>query len=103
MNDILIDLGMYEAFNPNNADFRGLREEGELFISQVIHKTYLKVFEDGCEAAAITAIDVVTSGMPIEEKIYDMKVNRPFLFLLKNSRLPAGYDLVFMSKIEKFD
>ena len=104
LNDILIDLGMYEAFNPNNADFRGLREEGELFISQVIHKTYLKVFEDGCEAAAVTAIDdVVTSGMPIEEKIYDMKVNRPFLFMLKNSRLPAGYDLVFMSKIEKFD
>ena len=41
--------------------------------------------------------------MPVEEKIYDMKVNRPFLFLLKNSKLPAGYDLVFMSKIEKLE
>ena len=41
--------------------------------------------------------------MPVEEKIYDMKVNRPFLFLLKNKILPSGYDLVFMSKIEKLE
>ena len=41
--------------------------------------------------------------MPVEEEIYDMKVNRPFLFLLKNTRLPAGYDLIFMSKIEKLE
>ena len=41
--------------------------------------------------------------MPIEEIIYDMKINRPFLFLLKNSKLPDGYNLVFMSKIEKFE
>ena len=94
---------MYNAFDSINADFRGLREEGGLFISRVIHKTYLEVFEDGCEAAAVTLIDVVGSAMPVEEKIYDMKVNRPFLFLLKNARLPAGYDLVFMSKIEKFE
>ena len=103
LNDVLSSLGMYNAFDPINADFTRLREEGELFISRVIHKTYLKVFEDGCEAAAVTAIDVVGNAMPVEEKIYDMKINRPFLFLLKNSKLPAGYDLVFMSKIEKFE
>ena len=65
LNDILNDLGMYDAFNPISADFRGLREEGELYINQVVHKTYLKVFEDGCEAAAVTAINVATSSMPI--------------------------------------
>ena len=64
----------------------------------------IKVFEDGCEAAAVTAIDMrVGSAMPIEEIIYDMKINRPFLFLLKNHKLPTGYDLVFMSKIEKLE
>ena len=45
LNDALSSLGMYNAFDPINADFRGLREEGNLFISRVIHKTYLKVFE----------------------------------------------------------
>ena len=103
LNEILSDLGMYEAFDSSKADFTGLRSEGGLFISFVIHKTYLKVFEDGCEAAAVTAIGIAGNAMPIEEKIYDMKINRPFLFLLKNSMLPEGYNLVFMSKIEKFD
>ena len=103
LNEILSDLGMYEAFDSSKADFTGLRSEGGLFISLVIHKTYLKVFENGCEAAAVTGIVMGGAGAPIEEKIYDMKINRPFLFLLKNSMLPDGYNLVFMSKIEKFD
>ena len=101
LNDILIDLGMYDAFSAENADFTGLREKKGLFINRVIHKTYLKVFEDGYEAAGVTVIDVTDGALPPrEEKIYDMKVNRPFLFLLKNSKLPTDYDLLFMSKIE---
>ena len=103
LNQILIDLGMYNAFSPDDANFTGLRQKPGLFINKVIHKTYLKVFEDGCEAAAVTVIDVTDGALPIEEKIYDMKVNRPFLFLLKNSKLPTGYDLLFMSKIEKLE
>ena len=87
-----------------DADFTGLRKEEGLFINRVIHKTYLKVFEDGCEAAAVTVIDVKYGAfLPEEEKIYDMKVNRPFLFLLKNNKLPEGYNLIFMSKIEKLE
>ena len=44
LNEILIDLDMYDAFSAENADFTGLREESGLFINRVIHKTYLKVF-----------------------------------------------------------
>ena len=47
LNKILIDLGMNEAFSATNADFSGLREEGELYINKVMHKAYLKVEEDG--------------------------------------------------------
>ena len=103
LNKILSDLGMYEAFSPMDADFTNLRKEKDLFITKVIHKTYLRVFEDGCEAAAVTVIEGAGAAMPMEDKIYDMKVNRPFLFFLKNARLPKGYDLVFMSKIEKLE
>ena len=95
---------MYDAFSAENADFTGLREKKGLFINRVIHKTYLKVFEDGCEAAGVTVIDIADGALPPrEEKIYDMKVNRPFLFLLKNSKLPIGNDLLFMAKIEKLE
>ena len=104
LNKILVDLGMYNAFDSSNADFSGIEEKIKLYIDSVIHKSYIKVFEDGCEAAAVTAIILPPgSSMPVEEEIYDMKVNRPFLFLLKNTRLPAGYDLIFMSKIEKLE
>ena len=68
LNEILSDLGMYNAFSPKDADFSGLRKENELYIGSVIHKTYIKVFEDGCEAAAVTEIGMVGSAMPIEEK-----------------------------------
>ena len=101
LSGILANLGMINAFDENNADFSGLRKERDLFVNEVIHKTYLNVFEDGCEAAAVTVIDVIGNSIPVEDKIYDMKINRPFLFLLKNHRFPAGYELVFMSKIEK--
>ena len=97
---------MYNAFSLKDADFTGLKEGGGIFISSVKHRTYLKISEEGCEAAAITVIEMEeTSPGPDEkeEKIYDMKVNRPFLFLLKNSKLPNEHNLVFISKIEKFE
>ena len=101
LKETLIDLGMYNAFDNINADFSGIRKEKDLFIDSVIHKSYLRVFEDGCYADAFTEIDIEGDGMPTEEKIYDMRINRPFLFLLRNLNLPNGYDLIFMSKIEK--
>ena len=106
LNEILKDLGMYNAFSLKDADFTGLKEGGGIFISSVKHRTYLKISEEGCEAAAITDIEMEkTSPGPDEEeeKIYDMKVNRPFLFLLKNSKLPKEHNLVFISKIEKLE
>ena len=102
LNQILIDLGMYDAFSPKDADFSGLREEGGLYISKVIHKTYLKVNENGTEAAGVTVVEVDDTAIYDEDsKIYDMKINRPFLFLLKNNLLPEEHNLVFMAKIEK--
>ena len=101
LKQILMNLGMYNAFYPEHADFTGLRKEGELYISEVIHKTYLKVDEKGTEGAAITEVIIQEYLSDEPEKIYNMKVNRPFLFLLKNGKLPAGYDLLFISKIEK--
>ena len=92
---------MNDAFNEKNADFSGLREEGGLYINKVVHKTYLKVNENGTEAAVVTVVEIDEMAMPEEDKIYDMKVNRPFLFFLRNSELPEGHNLIFMSKIEK--
>ena len=91
---------METAFT-DKAEFTGLREEGNLKIDDVLHKTYLKVNEIGTEAAAVTDFIIKkTSARPISEIVYQMKVNRPFLFFLRSKKLPADNDLLFMSKIE---
>ena len=103
LKETLRDMGMITAFT-NDADLTGLKEERNLKIDDVLHKTFLKVNENGTEAAAVTAVVVkYTSARPVQEKIYQMKVNRPFLFMLRSNKLPADYDMLFMSKIESIE
>ena len=103
LKEVLIDMGIEQAFTPE-ADFSGLREENHLKIDEVLHKTYLKVNEKGTEAAAVTAVVVEkTSARPTPETIYQMKVNRPFLFIIRSNRLPFENDILFISKIENID
>ena len=93
-------LGMNEAFNEQTANLEGIGHE--LYIDQIIQKTYLKVDETGTEAAAVTAISIRPKPMAMRRpKIYPMIVDRPFLFLLKNDKLPINNEMLFMSKIEK--
>ena len=102
LNHVIKKLGMKKIFNSLEADLSGLYIRKGLFVSQVIHKTYLKINEEGTEAAAVTLVEVDEAMMAGEEEIiHEMKVNRPFLFLLKNWELPEGYDMVFMAKIEE--
>ena len=102
LNHVIKKLGMKKIFNSLEADLSGLYNRKGLFVSQVIHKTYLKVNEEGTEAAAVTLVEVDEASMAGEKEIiHEMKVNRPFLFLLKNWELPEGYDMVFMAKIEE--
>ena len=102
LNHVIKKLGMKKIFNSLEADLSGLYNRKGLFVSQVIHKTYLKVNEEGTEAAAVTLVAVDEASMAGEEEIiHEMKVNRPFLFLLKYWELPEGYDMVFMAKIEE--
>ena len=103
LNQILKDFGMSSAFSPNDADFSGIRKEGGLYINTAIHKTFLKVHEYGTEAAAVSIIGMDEMAYPEDDKIYDMKVDRPFLFFLKNTLLPEGHNLIFMAKIEKIE
>jgi len=100
LNSVLQKLGMKEAFDRKFANFKGIG--GDLYIDEVIQKTYLKVDEKGTEAAAVTAIKFIPRGIKRgEPKIYSMIVDRPFLFLLKNDKLPTNIGMLFMSKIEK--
>lgn len=70
-------MGMEDPFT-RMADFSRMNGEGGLFIGQVLQKTFLKVDEEGTEAAAATAVGMrVTSAPP------SFSFDRPFLFAIR--------------------
>jgi len=103
LKEVLKNMGVNLPFE-KGADFSKIRTQNDIYIDEIIHKTYLKVNEQGTEAAAITAVIMVGNAYnPFEEKIYHMNVNRPFLFILRNNKLPKNYDIIFISKIEEIN
>jgi serine protease inhibitor len=93
LNDVLKALGMELAFSESMADFSGINPDHQLFISNVKHKTYVKVNEEGTEAAAVTSVEVGVTSAP--EGFY-LRVDRPFLFLIHDAHSQA---LLFVGKI----
>lgn len=80
LNDTLKSLGMGIAFDDNAADFSGMRPiPPRLVISEVKHKTFVEVNEEGTEAAAVTSVEVGVTAMP---ETFSMIVDRPFFFTI---------------------
>ncbi len=86
LNDVLQEMGMAVAFDPQKADFSGMRPiPPAVFISSVQHLAYVDVNEAGTEAAAATSVQMgVTSARPIEDT-FTMHVDRPFFFVIEDS------------------
>lgn len=94
MNETLIKLGMTDAFNPNAADFSGMDGTRSLYIQRVQHKAFIKLDEKGTEAAAATAVVVRKMSMPSQQ--VEIKVDRPFLFLIQDK--PSGA-ILFVGRV----
>lgn len=73
-------LGMTEAFT-GAADFSGMAESGGLFVSDIVHQSFVTVDELGTEAAAATAV-IVAESAPARQA--EMTVDRPFLFYIRD-------------------
>ena len=84
-------LGMRRAFT-QAAQLRGI-SEADLYLSDVIHQTYLRVDEKGTEAAAVTAGIAEIVSMPRA-----FHADRPFLFVIRDNRTGT---LVFLGRIER--
>lgn len=80
----LAEMGMPLAISPSEADFSGMAAiPPRLYISYVQHKAYVAVDELGTEAAAATAVEVGVTGETSVPEI--MRVDRPFLFLIRDT------------------
>ena len=92
LNDILKTIGINKAFE-ENAEFEKMFDNGNMWIDSSIHKTYIKVDEEGTEAAAVTALGMAGSAMPPEP--IEVKFNKPFTFVIRDD---ANGEILFMGE-----
>jgi serine protease inhibitor len=80
LNDALKSMGMAVAFDAAKADFSRIHPPPPpLFIGDVEHKTYVKVDEEGTEAAAATSVGIVAMNMAVPQAPpFEMIVDHPF-------------------------
>jgi serpin B len=89
-------LGMGIAFDPLRADLSHISSKVGLFVSDVLHKTYVDVDEEGTEAAAVTAISVGTTVYPEKPEIKFMRIDHPFIFVIREHQSGT---ILFIGKI----
>lgn len=85
MSEILESMGLTDAFSGATADLSkiGHSTAGNLFISRVLHKTFISVDEKGTKAGAATAVEVSDECAPVEiDKPKEIRLDRPFLYML---------------------
>jgi serpin B len=91
----LKNLGMKAPFSKEIADFSGMGwPQGKLWIGQVRHKAFVEVNEEGTEAAAATAVGMVTTVMVEQPAVF--RADHPFLFLIRDRKSGA---LLFLGRV----
>jgi len=103
---VLKSMGMPLALTRGVADFSAIHApksaEEILYISDVIHQANIDVDEKGAEAAAATAVTMYATGggcvgsAPVPLKTITLRLNRPFLFILRDVETGA---VLFMGRV----
>ncbi|XP_065523555.1 serpin B6-like isoform X2 [Lathamus discolor] len=83
LKPLLSSMGMPDAFDLGKADFSGISAGNELVLSEVVHKSFVEVNEEGTEAAAATAgVMMMRCAMIVEDFVAD----HPFLFFIRHNK-----------------
>ncbi|MBQ7769444.1 MAG: serpin family protein [Oscillospiraceae bacterium] len=82
MNDVLKELGMPSAFSGSTADFSKMAHSsrGNIYIGDVLHKTFISVDELGTKAGAVTKVQMNDESAPMSEWV--VTLNRPFVYMI---------------------
>ncbi len=96
LNDYLKTLGMNLPFS-SIADFSGITGSKDLFISDVVHKAFIEVNEEGTEAAAATgvAMTLEMNGHSDSRIVFDC--DHPFMYFIRHKDTGT---ILFMGSIE---
>lgn len=85
LNETLKLMGMTDAFKPLMADFSKIGEstDGNIFIEEVLHKTFISVDENGTKAGAATKVSM--NKMSVQETM-TVRLDRPFLYSIIDNK-----------------
>lgn len=98
LNDVLINMGMGIAFDPQNADFSRMSNR-QTFISFVEQFTYIATDEVGTEAAAVTVVGIETTSVQPSPPKVTFKADKPFIYIIQENFTGS---ILFMGAIKKF-
>ena len=89
---VLINMGIKEAFDFKNADFTKIIDRGSgvenVYVEKAIHKTYIDLNEKGTKAAAVTYFGMDANAAMLEEdkEIINIKFNKPFIYMIRDHK-----------------
>lgn len=89
---VLSNMGIKDAFNPNMADFTNVMNRndmnGNVYVSDAIHKTYIDLNEKGTKAAAVTYFGTRNTSImrPKDIEKVIVKFNKPFVYMIRDTK-----------------
>jgi serine protease inhibitor len=92
----LMKLGMEPAFTPRANFSDMLVPPTTAMISDVLHKTFIEVNEEGTEAAAVTGVVMTLTAMPPREEKFSLVCDHPFLCVIRDD---ATGSILFLGAI----
>lgn len=94
LSGALRSLGMTDLFDRDLADLSRMNSAETLYVSDILHKAFIEVNEEGTEAAASTAVVISVTSMPGEA--YDITFDNPFIYVIYEKDTNT---IVFMGRV----
>jgi serpin B len=84
LSEVLLRMGLRRAFSVDEADFSRMSDNPEfLFLAAALHRAFIKVDEEGTEAAGVTGV-MLCAGFPKEPEPKIFEADHPFLFVIRD-------------------
>lgn len=103
MSEILKAMGMPNAFDARRAELEklGTSAEGNIYISRVLHKTFLSIGERGTKAGAATVVEAVNESAMDATESRKVHLDRPFVYMLVDCENHVPFFIGTMMDIHK--
>nr|XP_010959574.1 serpin B4-like [Camelus bactrianus]XP_010959576.1 serpin B4-like [Camelus bactrianus]XP_045377414.1 serpin B4-like [Camelus bactrianus]XP_045377415.1 serpin B4-like [Camelus bactrianus] len=93
LKDMLVALGVVDAFSSQDADLSGMTRKHRLAVSKALHKSFVEVNEEGTEAAAATGIVIRETAALHYERFH---CDHAFLFFIRHNKTNS---ILFLGRV----